>query len=190
MHPKVGSGRGPLFVFSGAFQEFVVGRKEDILEKVRQIAAPLAAQEGLELIDVEFGMPGQPNALVLYIDRTSPEGSGVSLDDCTTVSHAVSAALDVEDPIAGAYDLQVSSPGLDRPLRAPEHFQKYAGERVRVKTYAPISETDNRKTFIGKLNGYQKEAEGGFVLVDVDGKVFRVPHAMISKANVEPDFDN
>ncbi|HEX4381718.1 MAG TPA: ribosome maturation factor RimP [Myxococcales bacterium] len=169
-----------------------MGRKEDILEKVRQIAGPLAAQEGLELIDVEFGMPGAPMALVLYIDRISKDGEegGVSLDDCATMSHAVSAALDVEDPIAGAYDLQVSSPGLDRPLRTPEHFQKYAGERVRVKTYAPISETDNRKTFIGKLNGYQKDDGGGFVLVDVDGKVFRVPHAQISKANVEPNFDN
>jgi ribosome maturation factor RimP len=187
MHPKVGPVGARFLFFSGTFSGvFQVGRKEDILEKVRRIAGPLAAQEGLELIDVEFGMPGAPMALVIYIDRTSPEGGGVSLDDCSTVSHAVSAALDVEDPIAGSYDLQVSSPGLDRPLRTPEHFQKYAGERVRVKTYAPISETDNRKTFIGKLNGYEE----GFVLVDVDGKVFRVPHAQISKANVEPNFDN
>ena len=166
--------------------EYDVGRKEDILEKVRQIAGPLAVQEGLELIEVEFGGPGGRQTLRLFIDK---EG-GVSLDDCTSVSHAVSAALDVEDPILGAYDLEVSSPGLDRPLRIPEHFQKYAGERVRVKTYAPISEQDNRKTFVGKLNGYQEDVGGGFVLVDVDGTVFRVPIAQISKANVEPDFDN
>lgn len=159
-----------------------MGRKEDILEKVRQVAAPLAAQEGLELVDVEFGGPGGHQTLRLFIDR--PEG--VSLDDCTSLSRAVSAALDVEDPIDGAYDLEVSSPGLDRPLRTPEHFQKYAGERVKVKTYAPISQTDNRKTFVGTLQGF----EGGFVLVDVDGKVFRIPHAQVSKANVEPNFDN
>jgi len=159
-----------------------MGRKEDILEKVRQVAAPLAAQEGLELVDVEFGGPGGRQTLRLFIDK---EG-GVSLDDCTSVSRAVSAALDVEDPIDGAYDLEVSSPGLDRPLRTPEHFQKYAGERVKVKTYAPISETDNRKTFVGQLLGF----ENGFVLVDVDGKVFRIPHAQVSKANVEPNFDN
>jgi ribosome maturation factor RimP len=163
--------------------ETAVGRKEDILESVRRIAAPLATQEGLELVDVEFGGPGGRQTLRLFIDR---EQGGVTLDDCTSISHAVSAALDVEDPIAGAYDLEVSSPGLDRPLRTPEHFQKYAGERVRVKTYAPISETDNRKTFIGKLNGFEE----GFVIVDVDGKVFRIPHAQVSKANVEPNFDN
>lgn len=159
-----------------------MGRKEDILEKVRQVAAPLAAQEGLELVDVEFGGPGGRQTLRLFIDK---EG-GVSLDDCTSLSRAVSAALDVEDPIDGAYDLEVSSPGLDRPLRTPEHFQKYAGERVKVKTYAPISETDNRKTFVGTLQGF----EAGFVVVDVDGKVFRIPHAQVSKANVEPNFDN
>jgi ribosome maturation factor RimP len=159
-----------------------MGRKEDILERVRQIAAPLASQEGLELVDVELGGPGGRQTLRLFIDK---EG-GVSLDDCTSISRAVSAALDVEDPIAGAYDLEVSSPGLDRPLRTPAHFQKYAGERVKVKTYAPISETDNRKTFVGTLKGFEE----GVVVVDVDGKLFRIPHAQVSKANVEPDFDN
>jgi len=159
-----------------------VGRKEDILEQVRRIAGPLAVQEGLELVDVEFGGPGGHQTLRLFIDKAE----GVTLDDCTSISRAVSAALDVEDPIVGAYDLEVSSPGLDRPLRTPEHFQKYAGARVKVKTYAPISETDNRKTFIGELRGF----EDGLVMVDVDGTVFRIPHAQISKANVEPVFDN
>jgi ribosome maturation factor RimP len=159
-----------------------MGRKEEILDKVRKVAEPLAAQEGLELVDVELGGPGGRQTLRLFIDKAE----GVSLDDCTSLSRAVSAALDVEDPIDGAYDLEVSSPGLDRPLRTPEHFQKYAGERVKVKTYAPISDTDNRKTFVGKLVGF----EDGFVLVDVDGKVFRIPQAQVSKANVEPDFDN
>jgi ribosome maturation factor RimP len=159
-----------------------MSRKDDILEKVRQIAAPLAAQEGMELVDVELGGPGGRQTLRVFIDRQG----GVSLDDCSAMSRSVSAALDVEDPIAGAYDLEVSSPGLDRPLRTPDHFQKYQGERVKVKTYAPISDTDNRKTFVGKLLGFEE----GFVMVDVDGKVFRIPHAQVSKANVEPVFDN
>jgi ribosome maturation factor RimP len=159
-----------------------LGRKEDILEKVRSIAAPLAAAEGMELVDVEFGGPGGRQTLRLFIDKPG----GVSLDDCSSISRSVSAALDVEDPIAGAYDLEVSSPGLDRPLRTPEHFTKYAGERVRVKTYAPISEGDARKTFIGSLKGFSE----GFVVVDVDGTEYRIPHQLISKANVEPNFDN
>jgi ribosome maturation factor RimP len=101
------------------------------------------------------------------------------------VSRAVSAALDVEDPIQGPYDLEVSSPGLDRPLRTPEHFRKSVGQKVRVRTFGPISNCDNRKTFVGILKGY----EDGKVAVDVDGTLFHVPHGQISKANVEPVFE-
>jgi ribosome maturation factor RimP len=165
------------FVFGDAG----LGRKEDILEKVRRIAAPLAAQEGLELIDVEIGGGGGRQALRLFIDKAS----GVSLDDCSAVSRAVSAALDVEDPVQGAYDLEVSSPGLDRPLKTPEHFQKFAGSKVRVRTFGPVPECEDRKTFVGILKCY----EDGRIVVDVDGKVFRVPHALVSKANVEPVFE-
>jgi ribosome maturation factor RimP len=159
-----------------------VGRKEEILEKVRQIAAPLAAQEGLELVDVEMGGPGGRQTLRIFIDKAG----GISLEDCTSVSRAVSAALDVEDFIDGTYDLEVSSPGLDRPLRTPEHFEKFKGSKVRVKTFGPIPECENRKTFIGELVGFAE----GKVIVGVDGKVFHVPHAQVSKANVEPVFDN
>jgi len=158
-----------------------VGRKDEILNKVREIAAPLAAQEGLELIDVELGGPGGRQILRIFIDKSG----GVSLDDCSSISRAVSAALDVEDPIQGAYDLEVSSPGLDRPLRTPEHFQKFAGKRVRVKTFGPLPECENRKTFVGILQGYENET----IVLDVDGRIFRVPHAQVSKANVDPVFE-
>jgi len=159
-----------------------VGRKEEIVEKVRAIAAPLAAGEGLELVDVELGGAGGRTTLRLYIDRNG----GVSLDDCTSVSRAVSAALDVEDPIQGAYDLEVSSPGLDRPLRTPEHFENYAGEKVRVKAYGPIAELESRKTFVGMLRGF----EDGRALVEVDGKLFPIPLEQIAKAHVEPRLDD
>ena len=155
-----------------------MGRKEDILESVRRIAGPLAAQEGLELIEVEIGGAGGRQTLRLFIDKAG----GVSLEDCSSVSRSVSAALDVEDPIAGAYDLEVSSPGLDRPLRTPEHFEKFKGSKVRVKTFGPVAECENRKTFVGKLLGFAEDK----VLVDVDGKVFHVPHAQVSKASVVP----
>jgi len=158
-----------------------MGRKEEILDKVRQIAAPLAAQEGLELIDAEIGGGGGRQILRLFIDKAG----GVSLDDCTAVSRAVSTALDVEDPIEGAYDLEVSSPGLDRPLKTPEHFQKFLGSKVRVKTFGPLPDCENRRTFLGILQGY----ENGTIAIDVDGKTFRVPHALVSKANVEPVFE-
>jgi len=158
-----------------------VGRKEEILEKVRNIAAPLAAAEGLELVDVEFAGAGGHPTLRLYIDKQG----GVSLDDCTAISRALSAALDVEDPIEGSYELEVSSPGLDRPLRTREHFQKFAGEKVRVKTYGPLQEADSRKTFVGRLVGL----EGDEVVVDVEGAFFRIPLTLVAKANIEPSFD-
>jgi ribosome maturation factor RimP len=158
-----------------------MGRKEEILDKVRRIAGPLAAQEGLELIDVEMGGGGGRQILRLYIDK----GGGVSLDDCTAFSRAVSTALDVEDPIEGTYDLEVSSPGLDRPLKTPEHFQKFLGSKVRVKTFGPVPECENRRTFLGILQSYDK----GIIAIEVDGKLFRVPHGLVSKANVEPVFE-
>ncbi len=179
-----------------------MGRKDDILERVRAIAEPLAAGEGLELVDLELGGSGGGGGttLRLYIDRVAApvptaaelaalaEGLprvGVSLDDCANLSHAVSAALDVEDPIAGGYDLEVSSPGLDRPLRTPEHFERFKGKRVRVKTYGPLAECGGRKTFIGKLIGFADNK----VAVDVDGTIFQVPHEQIAKANIEYEFD-
>src|SRR5689334_14323410 len=129
-----------------------------------------------------MGGPGGRQTLRVFIDKPS----GVSLDDCTRISRAVSAALDVEDPIEGAYDLEVSSPGLDRPLRTPEHFRKFAGSKVRIRTFGPVPECENRKTFVGILKSYE---DNGAIVVDVDGKDFRIPHALVSKANVEPVFE-
>jgi len=158
-----------------------VGRKEEILEKVRTIAAPLAAAEGLELVDVELAGAGGHPTLRLYIDKAG----GVSLDDCTQVSRALSAALDVEDPIEGSYELEVSSPGLDRPLRTREHFERFAGEQVRVKTFGPLEDAGSRKTFVGRLQGM----EGDSVIVEAEGAVFRIPHKLVAKANLEPVFE-
>lgn len=158
-----------------------MGRKDDIVEKVRALAAPVVAQEGLELVEVELGGPGGHTILRLFIDKQG----GVTLEDCSNVSRIVSAVLDVEDPLEGKYELEVSSPGLDRPLRTPEHFAKYAGQKARVRTYGPIPECENRKTFVGTLRGYAE----GKVEIDVDGKLFQVPHGQISKANIEPVFE-
>lgn len=187
-----------------------MGRKEDILGRVKALAEPLAEGEGLELVEAELGGMGGRTVLRLFIDRAAPataaapsaageapaagegasgaapaRGPGVSLDDCSNFSRIVSAALDVEDPLDGAYDLEVSSPGIDRPLRKPEHFRKYAGQRVKVKTYAPLQTAAGRKSFTGQLLGLFD----GQVRIDVDGAVFDVPLEQISKANLEPVFD-
>ena len=162
-----------------------MGRKEDILGKVRAIAEPLAEGEGLELVDAELGGGhGGRTVLRLFIDRKDG-AQAVSLDDCSGFSRVVSTALDVEDPVQGAYDLEVSSPGLERPLRKPEHFQKYAGQRVKVKTFGPIDTAGARKSFTGTLLGLS----GDQVRIDVDGPVFDVPLSQISKANIDPVFE-
>jgi ribosome maturation factor RimP len=177
-----------------------VGRRDEILEKVRAIAEPLAAGEGLEVVDLEFGGGGGRTTLRVFLDRAAapvPSAvevvaaakglprTGVTLDDCAEFSRTLSAALDVEDPIVGAYDLEVSSPGLDRPLRTQAHFERFKGEKIRVKAYGPIPECGGLKTFVGTLEGY----EDGKVVVDVDGKTWKVPHDQIAKANIEYQFD-
>ncbi|GAC1299573.1 MAG: ribosome maturation factor RimP [Myxococcales bacterium] len=172
-----------------------MGRKEDILGRIRALAEPLADGEGLELVDAEITGAGGRSILRLYIDKKggSPlpgrpgvnPGATVSLDDCSNFSRVVSAALDVEDPLDGAYDLEVSSPGLDRPLRKAEHFAAYAGQQIRLKTYGPIDSAGGRKTFVGKLLGLK----GDLVRVEVDGREYEVPLSQVGKANIEPVFE-
>ncbi|GAB4358701.1 MAG: ribosome maturation factor RimP [Gammaproteobacteria bacterium] len=116
--------------------------------------------------------------LRVYID--GPEG--VDLDDCATVSYQLSGLLDVEDPIPGQYDLEVSSPGLDRPLFEKRHFEQFAGRQVQLKTQTPHQ---GRRKFNGLLRGI----EGESVMIEQDGEVVRLPFSEIEQARLVPDFD-
>ncbi|MCQ4726291.1 ribosome maturation factor RimP [Anaerotignum faecicola] len=115
-------------------------------KKVENLIAPVILKDNYELVDVEFVKEGQNWYLRIFIDK---EG-GVTVDDCETVSRAVEKVLDVEDPIEQAYILEVSSPGLDRPLKKDSDFVKYAGETVDVKLYKAV---DKQKEFQGILKG-------------------------------------
>lgn len=115
-------------------------------KKVENLIAPVILKDNYELVDVEFVKEGQNWYLRIFIDK---EG-GVTVDDCETVSRAVEKVLDVEDPIEQAYILEVSSPGLDRPLKKDSDFVKYAGETVDVKLYKAA---DKQKEFQGILKG-------------------------------------
>ena len=130
---------------------------------------------GYELVELEF----PPRLLRVYIDR---EG-GVTVDDCEAVSRQVSAVLDVEDPIPGAYTLEVSSPGLDRPLRKAADFARFAGEQAKIELELPI---DGRRRFAGTLKG----CEAGEVNIEVDGVLHKLPLGGIGKARLVPDFGN
>ena len=155
--------------------------KQTVEERVRTLAEPVVAAEGRELVDLEFVREREGWVLRLFIDKP---GGGVGLDDCTQVSRAVETLLDVEDVVPHEYNLEVSSPGLNRPLKKPEHFKRAEGQKVKVKTFGPIGEPP-RKNFSGKLTGVAEDS----VVVEVEGAgAFRIPFKDIAKANLEFEF--
>ena len=152
--------------------------KREMEKRIWALLEPVLAAGGYELVEVEYTRDRGRWILRLYIDA---EG-GVNVGDTTKVSRLVDPVLDVEDPIDHAYHLEVSSPGFDRPLRKPEHFSRFAGERVRLRTHEPLDVGGpvGRRNFSGVLKGFQQ----GRVRIDVDGQVHEVPHEAIERANV------
>ena len=152
----------------------VLTRKEQSLVDALE---PRAAEEGIEIVTVEVTGSKKSPIIRVYIDA---EG-GVGFDELSGSQAWMGELMDEIDPFPGAYVLEVSSPGIDRPLRTLEHFERFAGEDVVVKTTAPI---DGRKSFSGVLKG----VSDGNVLVEVDGEKFSVPYETIKKANVKGKF--
>ena len=149
--------------------------KGAVLRRVEGILGPLLESEGFSLVDVEYKWEQGGWVLRVFIDK---EGE-VTLDDCTRVSREFGQLLDVEDIIPTSYRLEVSSPGLDRPLKKEEDFVKYSGRRVRIKTRDQVS---GRRNFKGDLLGCTE----GKVMVKVEGsEVFAIPLSSILKANLE-----
>ena len=152
----------------------------DVAVEIRQILDPILESMGLSLWDIEFLRHGPKWLLRIYIDR---EDGGVTLDDCEQVSRDLGTALDVEDIISHAYTLEVSSPGLDRTLTKPEHFARFAGSIVKIKTFQPI---DGQKVFRGMLLGSSGE---GVIRIEGDKEaVIEIPLSNISKASLEVEF--
>ncbi|HWW19205.1 MAG TPA: ribosome maturation factor RimP [Steroidobacteraceae bacterium] len=144
-------------------------------DRLIALTEPLLAQLGYELVDLEY-VPGRAQAVLrVFIDR--PEGVG--LDDCERASHEISALLDVQDPVPVAYTLEVSSPGLDRVLRTPAHFQRFVGERIWLELAAP---REGRRRYTGRLEGLSGEG----IELNVDGAMVRVPFAEIGRARLAP----
>lgn len=131
---------------------------------------------GYELVDIDYSASGR-GLLRVYIDLPG----GITLDDCERVSRQLSAFLDVEDPIPGSYMLEVSSPGMDRRLRRPEHFRRFLGAEVKVELNAP---KEGRRRFRGEL----KEAEEDHIVVEVDGVSWELPLEAIGTAKLVPDL--
>jgi ribosome maturation factor RimP len=147
------------------------------VETLTAMLEPAVAAVGFELWGVEFFQQGRHSVLRLFID--GPDGVGV--DDCAAVSHQVSGVLDVEDPIAGEYTLEVSSPGWDRPLFTLPQYARFAGSEVSVRLASPLG---GRRRYKGVIQGVGDDA----VDLLVDGATVRIPFAAIDKANVEPNY--
>lgn len=158
----------------------------ELLDTIEGLVRPILADLGMELVDLEFKREGRTWALRLFIDKPG----GVTLDDCAEVSREVSAILEVEDPIASAYRLEVSSPGIDRPLKTAADFERFAGQPVKLKTRSLLDPDDRghrRKTFAGELLGLddgmvrlrQSDRRGGDIAIALEE---------IDKANLDPQF--
>ena len=144
-------------------------------EELTNLLEPTVEGLGYELSDLEAKLGGQNGLLRLYIDKED----GITLDDCEKVSLAVSALLDVEDPLQGQYNLEVSSPGSDRTLTKPAHFERFAGETVKVQMRFPI---EGRRRFRGTLVSSDDEN----IVVEVDGVAHTLTMATIDSARLVP----
>ncbi len=146
---------------------------------MRDVALRVVSARSFELTDVEVSRQRGSHLVRLFVDR---EG-GISLDDLQKVSEEVSAILDVEDPISGPYTLEVSSPGLDRPLRTKEEFCRFVGRLAKISSYEPV---DGRRHWLGRIAAFE---EGGVVLdIEKEKTVARVPLSKIAHARLEVEF--
>lgn len=155
-------------------------------EQIEALVQPILDDLGLELVDLEYRREGHGWVLRFYLDK---EG-GITLDDCAAASREISAILDVEDLIETAYNLEVSSPGIERPLKKKRDFERFAGHLVRIKTLVALGPDDcgrKRKTFVGTLDGL----DGNRVLLTLKDKNavrIGIEFEQIDSANLEFEF--
>jgi ribosome maturation factor RimP len=160
--------------------------RETVLTQIETLVVPILDDLGFELVDLQIQNEGRQVALRIFIDKSG----GITLDDCVTVSREVSAILEVEDPIRSAYRLEVSSPGLDRPLKKPADFERFAGRKIKLKTRQlldPDQRGHTRKTFAGTLLGLEAD-QVRIELGDKRGGLAVFALADIEKANLEEEF--
>jgi ribosome maturation factor RimP len=147
------------------------------IEALSQIIEPAVEALDFELWGVEYVTQDKRNILRVFIDHSD----GVTIDSCAKVSHQISGVLDVEDPIVENYHLEVSSPGLDRPLFNINHFITSIGKRVKVRSGVPVL---GRRNFTGKIESVVEEV----ITIEVDGELYEVHFNDVDKANIVPQF--
>lgn len=143
-----------------------------------ELFEPVIEDMGYQLIEIEYHPNPNYGVLRLYIDKED----GVLVEDCSAVSRQISAILDVEDPVPGKFNLEVSSPGMDRPLRRVEDFQRFIGEVARIKTSMVF---EGQRNFKGRISGIEDD----LIIIECENKEVRLPVTAIDKARLVPDFD-
>lgn len=146
---------------------------QDLIPQLQSLIEPVIRAEGMALVEIEYRREAPGWVLRLYVDH---EG-GVTVDDCARISQVVGDLLDVADLMQNAYHLEVSSPGLNRPLRKPDHFREQIGRIVEVRTLSPLQK---RRNFKGVLLDIKPEG----VTIDCDGQTFEIPLAVIDRARL------
>ena len=155
------------------------------IDQLRVIAERVAASRGLEIWDIQSRRESSGHVVRVFIDRPGPAATAeesVSIEDCAEVNREMSTILDVEDPLPIAYTLEISSPGLDRPLRGDGDYRRFAGRLAKVVVSEAV---DNQKAFEGRLRGL----EGGDVLLEApNGRMHRLPLRLITRGRLEVEF--
>jgi ribosome maturation factor RimP len=155
------------------------------LEQLRAIAERVAASRGLEIWDIQSRREATGHVVRVFIDRPGPSATpeeSVSIEDCEQVNREMSTILDVEDPLPFAYTLEVSSPGLDRPLRGAEDYRRFAGRWAKIVVSEPV---DNQKAFEGRLRGLEQDD----VLFEApNGRMHRLPLRLIARGRLDVEF--
>ncbi len=152
-------------------------RREEVARRVHELALAITDRLGVELVDVEIAGEGVRTVVRVLVDR---EG-GVSVEECARVSEMLSRQLDLEDPFQHRYTLEVSSPGLDRPLKRAGDFDRFAGRMAELVTSQPV---EGQRRFVGRLGGLQA---GRVVLHLPDGRDLKVPLAEVAEARLRVD---
>jgi len=150
-----------------------------VRDELNQLIRPAVESLGFEFVGLEYLSNPKNRLIRLYIDR---DPDGISVDDCAEVSGEVSALLDVEDPVSGQYSLEVSSPGIERPLFEPEHYQRFIGEVAKVHLHAPV---EGQRKFKGAI----VDADASRVVLEVDGREVTLAFDDIRRGNLKPDMD-
>lgn len=183
----MGSQRGPVLLMTKT--------TNSLASRLEEMLTPEVKKLGYELLDLEYLPRTNQGGAVIRLFIDSPAGKGISFEDCVAVDHGLDPVFEsnsFEDLLADTFTLEVSSPGLDRPLKKPSDFLKYAGKRAEIKTYRPLTAEEmgnekyfehhqKQKNFFGILHGYA----GDSVELETDNERFRIPFALITKANLD-----